>query len=288
MTTDLQRFAEPDFWRTTAPTLHVDDCDFLLGDKPLRMTAPELKTLSAEVAKEGYTRFKPRRWTIDVAALAATIADLKARQIMPVFAFVFDEAWCLFREIRPYLAKMLGPEYRMLPDFWAWHVEASDRDGGWQPHRDKGGRSLFVDGRPKSMTTWIALSEATPENGCIYLVPADRDPAYNTAEDDQFKFGLGDIRALPCGPGTVLSWNQAVLHWGSRSSVRAKAPRISVAFEFQRGDVPPFNVPLLDPATPPPFATRLGLIAKQILQYQHIYPLSAEMKAFAERAVAGR
>jgi hypothetical protein len=72
------------------------------------------------------------------------------------------------------------------------------------------------------------------------------------------------------------------LHWGGRASSLALGPRASAAFEFQRGNKPPFNQPLLDPLRTPPFHERLGLIGKQVLQYQHMYPLTADIQLIAE------
>ena len=66
----------------------------------------------------------------------------------------------------------------------------------------------------------------------------------------------------------MLAWNQGLLHWGGRASQLGTAPRSSAAFEFQRGDRAAFNRPLLDPKRMPTFQERLGLIAKQILQYR--------------------
>ena len=43
---------------------------------------------------------------------------------------------------------------------------------------DKGRRALFEDGSPKSLTTWIPLSNATALNGCMYIVPALHDPTF--------------------------------------------------------------------------------------------------------------
>jgi hypothetical protein len=38
---------------------------------------------------------------------------------------------------------------------------------------------------------------------------------------------------------------------------------------------------LLDPGRTPTFTERLGLIGKQVLQYRHMYPLSADVEAIA-------
>jgi hypothetical protein len=72
------------------------------------------------------------------------------------------------------------------------------------------------------------------------------------------------------------------MHWGARSLPRGKAPRISVAFEVQSAKVDPFNQPLIPPLSIPDFETRLKLVCKQILQYKHMYPLTANVKSFAE------
>jgi hypothetical protein len=91
-----------------------------------------------------------------------------------------------------------------------------------------------------------------------------------------------NIRALPAPAGSLLAWNQAVLHWGGRASRLAEGPRSSAAFEFQRGDKAPFNRPLLDPKKAPPFHQRLGLVGKQVLQYKHMYPLAPDIAMIAE------
>ena len=143
---------------------------------------------------------------------------------------------------------------------------------------------MAPDGAPLSLTMWIPLSEANPLNGCMYIIPADRDPCYNTAEEHTPpRAEPYDIRALPAKPGEFLCWNQAVMHWGAHSSKRAPKARMSMALEFQRGDIPAFNNPLLDPNTEIPFARRLKLVAKQILQYKHMYALSPEMQKMAQK-----
>ena len=171
----------------------------------------------------------------------------------------------------------------MLPDFWVWNIDPGKGEAGWKPHRDKGRSSLDDDGSPKSVTVWIPLSEATPLNGCMYLVPAYLDPTYNTDEESQHEFEYSSIRALPGEPGDFFMWNQAVLHWGSKSSPRATVPRASMAVEFQRADVEAFNRPLISPLSPPPFEVRLKLIAKQVLQYQHMYQFDRAIIELAKR-----
>jgi ectoine hydroxylase-related dioxygenase (phytanoyl-CoA dioxygenase family) len=115
----------------------------------------------------------------------------------------------------------------------------------------------------------------------MYLVPAHRDPTYGTERDSQWTFAYPDVRALPAAVGDVFVWNQAVLHWGAHGSAMAREPRISMAFEFQRDDVPAFNEPLIPPTAVLRFEDRLKLIAKQIIQYKHMYRVAPEVEGAA-------
>ena len=102
-----------------------------------------------------------------------------------------------------------------------------------------------------------------------------------------------DIRALPIREGGVLMWNQRVLHWASRSSIRARSSRYSLSIEFTgksllqdaaenekliyRGDVS-------DPSTLPKIDQRSARIASVLRRYQHMYGFSDEWTGFS-RAV---
>jgi hypothetical protein len=94
-------------------------------------------------------------------------------------------------------------------------------------------------GTPKSLTVWLPLTDATPLNGCVYVVPADRDPTYNTPDEQHLRFELSDIRALPAAAGSLLAWTQGIIHWGARTAPRQVGPRISLSSEFQRRNVAP-------------------------------------------------
>ena len=168
------------------------------------------------------------------------------------------------------LSALLGPNFHRLPELWAWYVCPGFDSHGWRPHRDKSRLALLPDGSPQTLTLWLPLTDATPQTGCIHVVPADMDPTYNTAEEDTHRFPLQAIRAVPAAAGSVLGWNAALLHWGSFPARASSAPRVSVSVEFQRGDVPPFDEPLMRSHELPVFSSRLTLIAKQILQYQHM------------------
>jgi hypothetical protein len=72
-------------------------------------------------------------------------------------------------------------------------------------------------------------------------------------------------------PITDLSgWDQYVFHWGSRSSKRAKFPRVSYAAYCQRGDIPSVDDVAIAIPSPIDFKTRLGLICRGLYRYSYV------------------
>lgn len=280
-TLDLETITHPEFWREMAPTLHIGDKGFLQSQSIWEVDDSTLESLRELMRVEGYFQLPSQQWGLPIEVMANLIKVLKGKNLPLPFSFVFDEYWCLFVRIHRILSGLLGDGYLRRPDFWTWLVDPQKNDSGWRPHRDNTYETLYPNGMPKTLTVWIPLTDATPLNGCMYIVPADRDPTYGTDEEKQWRHNPADIRALPAQAGSLFIWNQAVLHWGSHSSPRAIEPRISLAFEFQSGDVPPYNQPLTGPLEIPPLSTRLQLVAKQIIQYKHMYPLSKETEALA-------
>jgi hypothetical protein len=265
------------FWGRHFPELSIGATPDVVDPAP----PAQAERKAARMAEDGYLQGRSDALARLAPPLAAAVIHLRQIGLPPPFLFVFDETWQAFAALAPELSLFL-PDLRVLPDFWVWHVDPTAGEAGWEPHVDKGPQALDRDGRPLSLTAWIPLTAATPLNGCIYIVPASRDPQYGAgAGQRSAPFALPAVRALPAEPGEFLVWNQAVLHWGGASSRFADAPRISMALEFQRGDIAPFNEPLLDPAAVLPLARRLWLVGKQILQYRHMYPLSPDMEALA-------
>lgn len=241
----------------------ASDARHMAHDGYIRGAHPELETLAPRLA-EATRRFVELR-------------------LPPVFLFLFDEAWECFYALSPRLTRFLGSPLWALPDFWVWHVDPAQGDAGWAPHVDKGSLSLSPEGRPLSATVWIPLTSANPLNSCIYVLPASRDPEYGVTPD-QRRIGLDvtQMRALPAEPGEWLCWNQAILHWGSATSRFAEEPRISMALEFQSSSVAPFNEPLIRDPRELTFDLRLKLVAKQILQYRHMYAVDPAIEELAK------
>jgi hypothetical protein len=274
-----------EFWQALAPGLHIEDSRLFQNTLHLDFGSAEQTRLITLLNQEGYIQAHAE-WSVDLDLMADTVRSLSSANLSPVFAFLYDEFWCPFLELHSLYLSFFGGKYFLMPAFWVWNVDPMKNEAGWKPHRDRGRASLFNDGSPKSVTTWIPLSMSTPLNGCIYIVPALYDQTYATADELTWKFEFQNVRALPAKPGDFFIWNQAVLHWGGKTSSQATESRVSMALELQRADVPAFVEPLLDPLDMLSFEARLRLIAKQILRYRNMHALDAEVARFASKILA--
>lgn len=264
---NVQQAQDPDYWRRLNPQLTLtEQADSRLPPECVDDLLRE--GWHRQLTDEGYLQFDEALDENRVSALRQGVENVVAAKWPAVFCMVYDEYWNLFSGLSSLLQPILGEAYRLLPDFWAWHVDPTAQQAGWRPHRDNSPATLFADGMPKSATIWIPLTDATPLNGCMYLLPANRDPDYLNPGQREHDIPLQSIRALPAKAGSVLLWNQNVYHWGSRGCARAQTPRISIACEFQRADLPPIREPLLDPGQLPGFDLRSDLIVRLLVRYR--------------------
>ncbi len=270
-----------DFWKRLEPALNIEG-----GAATPEFPVPDPATLNACLRFEGYVNVPDVLPPPLVERARKCVENLHGRDIPVPFAFVFDELWQAFQGLSKFLEAALDGAYQALPAFWVWYVAPKEAASGWAPHRDRPIPTVDADNSPHSLTVWLPFTDATPLNGCVYMLPAHLDERFerrdwqgagvNTVKHVQ------DVRALPATAGSMLAWNQGVLHWGGRASQLSPIPRVSAAFEFQRGDKPPFSAPLLDAKRLPPFRQRLALIGKQLLQYRHMHPLSLGLAELAE------
>lgn len=270
---------DPSFWADLAPNFTIEGKQ---EQHVLKFSPEQQKKLTAKMDKEAYVHLSQPGLKSPLAEMRDLLTVITDMGLPPVFAFAYDEFWAISLQVRPLVKILLeADEFSMLPDFWCWRVKPGQ--AGWKPHRDKVSGSLFPNGKPRSITLWVPLSIAYPLNGCMYILPADRDGIYHKDGQNGFEGTLPDMRALPAEAGDVLSWTQRVFHWGSHSAENHDLPpRQSVAFEYQRCDLPAFNSPLLDPDTIPDFRSRMALISKQILQYTHMYEFTPELVQIAQ------
>lgn len=63
-----------------------------------------------------------------------------------------------------------------MPDIWVFNIDPRHGEpAGWRPHRDRP-HPWMADGTPNSLNFWLPLTEATPLNGCMYILPRPADP----------------------------------------------------------------------------------------------------------------
>ena len=181
----------------------------------------------AQFREDGYFQTLPLLADQVVADLNRAVDGVAAEGWPPVFAWVFDAYWHFARlpRLARVLESQLGAGYRQIPHIWTHVVPAVEGSGGWPPHFDG-----FGGGRA---SIWVALTDATLENGCIHLVPPRLlPPAFRQAKVDgtlstiDVVQALRSVRALPARAGSAWAGGFDVYHWGGscvRSS-NARAP----------------------------------------------------------------
>lgn len=264
-----------EFWRALAPDLTVS------GELAIEYAeiAPEtLRRIRRSLENDGYFEVPELISGSAFERCRDAVRLLELRGWPAVFVYVFDEPWRLFTALHNLLISILGEQYRAVAGFWAWNIPPLDSAAGWRPHRDRG-EVTISNGRTELLTLWLALTDATQQNGCIHVVPASCDSGYATSDlnPDLPNVALG--RPVPAKAGTVLGWTHHLLHWGGRSSSAADGPRVSLSMEFQRGDVP-LRDALISYGIPP-FDLRLALIGAQILRHEHMEPTADTLHELA-------
>ncbi|OSQ36147.1 phytanoyl-CoA dioxygenase family protein [Thalassospira mesophila] len=284
-----------DFWRQLNPDLHIDGH---AGAANGHDTGPMAAGMLFDPAKIDFSTLSDRFWdegyfllsdvlAVDVLArVRNAIERLVAARLPPAMIYLYDEAWQVFAALSPLLSHFLGDRVALLPHFWAWHIDPGAQGKGWPPHRDYQGESVIGDDMLISLSLWVPLSDATPENGCMYVLPRSFERWYKSPVSKPQDVLLQDVRALPAVPGAVMGWRQDVYHWGGRASSYAASPRISLSLEFQNAAFDPLGEPLLDMTSPPQFKTRLALIGAQFAKYQHMQDMDKDVLAWAEGLVS--
>ncbi len=260
-----------DFWRRLNPeaAITTDPIACRAMEPP---EDREVESLIEQLRDDGYFQARRRLPAAEIVLMRRCIESVKAEGLPVMLALVYDVFYRAFGWFDPVLGSILGPAYRIVPNFWVYYVETSDHSKGFEPHRDaEYAGTIRPDGLPTVLTAWVPITDATPLNSCMYVVPASRDPQYAQSLRDlrtgATQFALEDIRAIPAEAGTLSCWDQHIFHWGSRGSRRALEPRISYALYCQRGDIPPVDGVAIDFRRGIDFTTRLGLICRSLYRY---------------------
>ncbi len=293
----------PDYWRTLCPWLHVDDKTyqdrFLASASASPSAAAEGEDYSAHkqrLVEEGYTTMM----TSDTA-LASRLARcaLRLRQCgWPAsFMIMYDEVFALSHCVDRHMIALTGRNSNN-GDMLAWFIDPNNDEAGFSPHRDRQpenpAASFFTDSNGAKMpcysTAWVALTNATPENSCLYVVPAQHDPGYYDGDLDTVdplqrcipdKTGWQNIRAVPVQSGDAVFFSHRILHWGSRGRKGFETPRIALSVACANDAFEPCFFDREALPFPPP-TLRMALVCAQMVCYHERFRFTAkDMHFFA-------
>jgi Phytanoyl-CoA dioxygenase (PhyH) len=271
--------SDPEYWIGLNPENAISTASTGNWDSPSRVSEAELQEAIQSYRALGFLSLPGLLSASKVMRMHAVVEKLLAADWPPVFSFVYDDFWLLGQasQLKCLLTSILHPDYRLLTRIWTHYVRAAPGHGGWVPHLD------HPDEAGHTTSVWIPISPATLRNGCMYIVKRSnqtdrlcRDfPGMSTFSKEQVNSLLKNARALPAEPGTVLCWDEKILHWGGQVEDFCE-PRISIALEFTVPSFAPASKQekLLNPLSgPPSFETRLQLICDAILSYRRFEPM---------------
>jgi hypothetical protein len=280
----IKDMLEPEYWKELVPFLEINGRVGAQVEEDSIMKRSSLEDIKYEqLIEEGYCHQEGVFPEELMGKLSKAIQILYDNNINPVFGLVFDEIWLLARHCCKMVERVLGEEVWLLPASWIWYVEPSSTSSGWRPHRERSGEALFdSNGIPQCLSVWLPINDALPINGCMYVVPINKDPFFPERLNVKKVQDLQSIRALPAKRGDFLCWNQAIMHWGGSSSSYAPFPRVSICFEMQRKKGEALQRPTIDPFCKMSLSRRLFIVGLEILNYKHMSNLDEEFLEFAK------
>jgi hypothetical protein len=290
VTSHFKRALAPTYWEELNPSLSIGSDITNDGIETTVIDSRHGNKLVNQFMKEGYFKTESMILNSTLSNMRECVEVLRKEGWPPVFSFVYDQFWMVSRlpSLVQLLSSILGPGYRQIPPIWTHYVQPRRGAAGWPPHIDNPNRSGRV-------TVWIPLSDATLDNGCMYLIPkdlistkiADNFTKLETVASQDLMTLLQGSRALPARAGEVLCWDFGIIHWGSTCG-REGNPRISISQEFIGESLEPMGdeLPLFDLHLGlPTFALRLYAIGTAIIAYQGFNPLLIRYIELAKRLV---
>ena len=242
-----ERALSVDYWRKLCPKVPLEgEIKCFLG---------ELAHSDLDSIDQSITRLNSRGYFEAHGTLPRSTTELMTECVKTViaagwpavFAFLYDPFWAVTRipYVSSLLSIILGAEYRIIMSrSWCYYIPPIRGANGWAPHTDA------YTARPRRVTVWFPLTDATLDNGCIYVVPKDliyregppdEDPLISQTFSRNYSLELLQrCRALPVNAGSILGWDSQTIHWGSTCH-SPKEARISIGCEFVCSDVTVVN-----------------------------------------------
>jgi len=262
---------DKNFWRELSGGLSISD-----GERAATLAAIGADTSSTQpdrtmaaknlqlLLDRGFCGVEAIDWAahgVDFSAIAETMENLKRAGWPPVFVFMYDEVWRVCEALFDVIAPLIQDDELVLDaSVYGWaldlpaHTEGApgEKVGGnfGVPHRDNLYAKCHTEaGLPSILGIWIPCVETNTENGCMYVVPRERDDLFDKSDDKLHpaphlnpNFPHAHVRPLPAEAGTVFMWHHSTIHWGSSCSPYANHPRKSIAMSFRlREEAKPFS-----------------------------------------------
>ncbi|CAA6822550.1 MAG: Phytanoyl-CoA dioxygenase [uncultured Thiotrichaceae bacterium] len=274
----VKEIAEIHAWKKMNPRLSITETPFLNQPADFKVDADDATFYLNSVVEEGYLKAESLIPAKEVELIAEAIEKIVALGLPPVFIYVYDEVWQVFKRLSELVVPILDKDYKItIAGMWAWRIGVEEE--GFSIHRDIYAKDTRADGRPAHLTVWIPFTDATPHNSCMYMLPIHLDPNYPDNLTNKTITNYSDIRALPAKAGSVVAWNANIAHWGSKSSKLSEHPRISIAMDFSCADAdmaaddlayyasgPDLNI---DKSAPLTFTQRLNAIGESMWFYKN-------------------
>lgn len=232
------RLGSPDYWlglvqsASAGMDLTIAEVDRSTAWGPGAARHPgahEQPGLRGDMAREGWAAVPGFLDARRSASLATASLALLEHGWPATFLLVFDQAWQVGRHLGRLMQSLANDRVALRYEMFVYCVDSTRplaRARGIEPHRDaphvgfdeRGGERL-----PRHCTSWLALTETTVDNGCIYVVPTHRDPDASAPIREEAGIPL----EVPAG--TALLWGGHVAHWGGvHDPVRARGPRVAI------------------------------------------------------------
>lgn len=159
---------QPHYWQGLNPGMSLRGSELFRTQEDVDFDASRIERSLQTFAESGYFQTPPIASASSVERMRNCLETTQGAGWHPAFVFVYDDFWSAFRgpTIVRFLTGALGPNYGQLPYLWGHRVTANAR--GWHPH---------VDGPTplEKLTVWLALTDATLENGCMYVIPRNSE-----------------------------------------------------------------------------------------------------------------
>jgi len=271
------------FWKSKCDRLNISDT---LSSMECGGNKTDESTRKKQLNRRGFCLVDEELPSGLIGKLRKGVEDL-AKQNLPASCIIlFDECWQLAQCSESILKGAGTVASHFHHDILAWYIDGA----GFSPHRDRQPddvkSSFSNEGDAKFVTHWIALTDATPTNSCLYMIPRQHDPGYidgDKEDEDALQVALPDkyayqhIQAIPRESGQSVLFTHRVIHWGSAQDEGCKEARI--ALSFVQAD-PSFEKPYVNTkyfeSMCPPFRIRLLLLCSQLLIYHERFHLSTE------------